>query len=874
MTSTSPQPSIDALLAHADWVRRLARSIAGETLAEDVAQDTWAAALRTPPGSQHNLRGWLTRLVQNFARQHRRSDRRRQQREAAVANAEPLPSSAELAERADLHRHVVRHVLALPEPGRTVVLLYFFEGLPLRDIANRQGLPLETVRTRLKRAVASLRRTLGARRQRALALLAAPAGTTMAGTVSSTLIPALLMSVKAKLLVAAIVVTALGFGVQLLNDDSAPTPMQTEAVANAAGDAASATTDPQRDSPANATTESNNERELVPTAPESDSATKSSTAAGPRTHLHGLLVGMVRDAPWSTQLVLGAGGADHPELRAAVNPNGTFTADVTPWIDGPGGIELIADDPGYLRLRRTLSAAIVRKSSEERPLKVQLTAACALRGRVLASTTGKPVHRAPVSVHLVRENQPVAQPTDSSHTDSDGRYEMRVPRGAAALVVALPPADLEVPNLGQIPMIGMLFRRAGQKGWLPASTRVVASPSRHTDVLDTTLHPGHAVTGTLREADGTPVRDAEINALVDDNPVTLYPPAADVRWWHGDILWFDIANTTTDEHGHFRLDNLPARECDIVAETFLPDAFCLGDNMTRRVTAPAQNVEIVLPTAVVTIRVEHDGKLVDGSWLELRGERTNLKGHTNGGRIRLMFEPGKNVRVTAGAPGFTENWIELSTAAGYSEQRIPLTPAPDRRVTLKLEGVQPATAHFVWHRLDLEPDTKRVEPRRFEQAGDDGVFEFTDLEPGRYRVEICRPRRPQERLTCEFANTSLIVDVPFAGQVERTLALQRGGRLRIRATTPTGEFLAGKCRVTDQAGRDVPLRFQIGGSGGYVTTRHGKIAARGVNEADRLLPPGRYDLTVELDDCDPHHAAVLIEAGEIATVEVVRTPAR
>src|SRR5436190_1898691 len=55
---------------------------------------------------------------------------------------------------------VVAAVLALEEPYRECVLLRYFEELSPRAIAARQRVPLETARTRLKRALELLRARL------------------------------------------------------------------------------------------------------------------------------------------------------------------------------------------------------------------------------------------------------------------------------------------------------------------------------------------------------------------------------------------------------------------------------------------------------------------------------------------------------------------------------------------------------------------------------------------------------------------------------------------------------------------------------------------------------------------------------------------
>ena len=161
MRNPSSNVDIGDLLVHADWVRHLARGlVANAAQADDVVQDTWVAALERPPVQATNLRGWLARVVRNVARQRGRSEARRERREVATARGEATSSTAELADRAALQRDVVGHVLTLDEPFRAVVLLRFFEGLPPRAIADRLGVPVKTVNSRLQRAFAKLHEKL------------------------------------------------------------------------------------------------------------------------------------------------------------------------------------------------------------------------------------------------------------------------------------------------------------------------------------------------------------------------------------------------------------------------------------------------------------------------------------------------------------------------------------------------------------------------------------------------------------------------------------------------------------------------------------------------------------------------------------------
>ncbi len=156
-------PTIESLLEHADWVRGLARTLVRDPdRADDVVQETWLSALESPPRDATNPRGWLGAIVRNAVRQRARSDERRSAREAAAARTEAQSDTADLVARAALQRELVGHVLALEEPYRTTVLLRFFEGLEAIAIAERDAIPLSTVRSRLQRALELLRRRLDA----------------------------------------------------------------------------------------------------------------------------------------------------------------------------------------------------------------------------------------------------------------------------------------------------------------------------------------------------------------------------------------------------------------------------------------------------------------------------------------------------------------------------------------------------------------------------------------------------------------------------------------------------------------------------------------------------------------------------------------
>lgn len=176
MSDALPTPDRMALLEHRAWVRALARRLVrDENDVDDVEQETWATALRTGPAEPRALRSWLGVVASRLALQRLRGETRRARREEVVALARREERSpADVVAEADAHGHVVQAVLALDEPYRTTVLMRYFEGLEVADVARRMSVPVETVRTRIKRALERLRTSLSDDEGRPLAIVLAP----------------------------------------------------------------------------------------------------------------------------------------------------------------------------------------------------------------------------------------------------------------------------------------------------------------------------------------------------------------------------------------------------------------------------------------------------------------------------------------------------------------------------------------------------------------------------------------------------------------------------------------------------------------------------------------------------------------------------
>jgi RNA polymerase sigma factor (sigma-70 family) len=175
---------MEELLAHADWLRRLAAHVArgDDAGAEDALQETWVAALRAPPGRDRPAQPWLAEVLRNFVRRALRGQGARQAREGRGGEAVAPATPDELLERAQAQRLLADLVMGLDEPFRATVLLRYFEGQSAAEIARAAGVPAGTVRWRLKEGLDRLRARLDQRQpdHRWVALLL-PLPRTLAG---------------------------------------------------------------------------------------------------------------------------------------------------------------------------------------------------------------------------------------------------------------------------------------------------------------------------------------------------------------------------------------------------------------------------------------------------------------------------------------------------------------------------------------------------------------------------------------------------------------------------------------------------------------------------------------------------------------------
>ncbi len=165
---TSPLPA--AALDHVDGLFRLARHLTGsDTDADDLVQETYARALgaKTPfiPGT--NLRGWLFRILRNTYidayRRHRKNPVTLGEEDTAEAKdteTEPLRGDEELERLRTVVAEDIESALASLSVDAKTVILLDLEGLTEIELAEALGCAVGTIKSRLCRARAALRKRL------------------------------------------------------------------------------------------------------------------------------------------------------------------------------------------------------------------------------------------------------------------------------------------------------------------------------------------------------------------------------------------------------------------------------------------------------------------------------------------------------------------------------------------------------------------------------------------------------------------------------------------------------------------------------------------------------------------------------------------
>ncbi len=676
-----------------DWIRDHARSLRalGSALlgdahaAQDVAQDALAAALHER-GPIENLAAWLRTVARRRASAQERERAGRTARERRAARPERQASAADLAARAELVRRVAEAVGRLREPYRETLLLRFYEDLPPRAIAARQGVPVATVDSRLLRGLALARTELERisrgdaqhwRSSLALALgLPLPANSATPTAVdppapSTPLLLGGLIAMKVpSLLVAGIGLVGVALVVTLVRHDG-----ERSAASQAVVEAAGHTPDARDGSAAPRPETMAGRAALSPPA--------AVEPAPPSRVARGVVLGPLGEPVAGAAVLL---GAEDGALRAVATSDaqGRFESPCVAadrWIAaraegfGPSPLRALEDLDGELRLYLpTVGASL---------------------DVLVVDDAGVPLADARVVVGRERERS-VRQP-DGSRARTELRRSVRTDAAGRARIAPLPP--------------GWQGIAAQHERFAPARTFATLRVDAPNEVV-LALERGLTVVGTVRAVNGAPVAGVQLARGSATDRVAR-----------------------SDAQGRFELGPVDAGK--VVATA--PD----GREVETRVTGgPGETVRW---DPVLTEEATLRGVVVDEHGGALRGWRVSAHHDTwpgwtraaetdAGGRFAIHGCPDQPLRVElrAAADHALPALVVDGLRTGPEEHR--LSP-PSRRATVRgsfagLRGATPflqqiGTAQRV--RLTAGPGAEVA-------LDDDGAFVLSDVPPGRYRI--------------------------------------------------------------------------------------------------------------------------------------------
>jgi RNA polymerase sigma factor (sigma-70 family) len=154
---------------HAVEIRRYVARRLGPDVADDITAETFLVAFRQRERydiRRPSARPWLYGIATNLVGGHRRAETRlyrRMVRTGVDPVAEPFAELVEDRVSAQAARLGLAAALAgLPKSQRDVVLLIAWADLSYEDVATALDVPIGTVRSRMSRARAKLRRSLKA----------------------------------------------------------------------------------------------------------------------------------------------------------------------------------------------------------------------------------------------------------------------------------------------------------------------------------------------------------------------------------------------------------------------------------------------------------------------------------------------------------------------------------------------------------------------------------------------------------------------------------------------------------------------------------------------------------------------------------------
>ncbi len=758
-------PTAEQLLAHTEWLTRLARALVGDAAADDVVQDTYETALTKPPKREGPLRPWLGGVARNIARMATRGRVRREAREqATVVVQDEVPSPEELVERVQMQQKVGRLVLELHEPLRSTLLLRFFQGMSASDIARAQGVPAATVRSRMKDALDRIRAQLDAEHgndRRAWAGLLAPLPAAMPhGT--AVLAGGLIVKTSVKVLLVVIVAAVMAVGTRVAGlwgkstaDKPAPVAKTTPATmpspkpAEPAPSNASARALPtihdddpkgtlrlegqvidEHDAPVAHAMVAIDANPPIVVESEADGgfvfdglirrdyrieATAGDRYAGPaRLRLtekpEPVTLRMRKGGAVEVTVTERAGGKPVPgaqvELRSTLTWKAATNADGVAKLQGVGASwsALAVQAKGFAPSAMRVSTSGIADSVEK--VALSLARGAALSGRVV-DEAGKPIANARVVATNASEPLPVVDPRrDGVLTSGDGAFT--------------------IPSLSA----GTWRISASAGEYAPTTSAPLALDGEHArSGIELRMTSGATVRGVVQDRSGAPIAGADVSVVVA-----------------GYVPWRARRQAFTDASGTFAVGGLARRAFDVVAWHESGASAIVPVDLTAKaehaVTLTLDVSGAIAGTVVdkagqpigdaqVIAEPDWTGGTADRAAWGVRGVQETVTDQA--GAFKFAGMPDGSYRVRAARSGASEAALELSPGVVTKPNGAPIkivVPADGRAIgKVQLADGKPVTA-FTIELGSTEPRAFVTKDGAFAVSGAAGTYPLTVAGPG------------------------------------------------------------------------------------------------------------------------------------------------
>jgi len=868
--------------------------------AEDLVQATFLAAIERAAAwdAERPVYPWLLGILTREARLwNRRAAREIEPERLARATA---PEGAAAARASELAERLEEGLRALPPRYRALVRAHLEDGRGPRDLAAASGLRPGTVRVRIHRGLALLRRALpsglalgglvlcsrrwAAVRNRVLdaARAAAPRG-----AVAGTVVPAAALGVavmSTKTLAASSLALAAGLALWLvpragIGRDEAGASASTQDVAERAvlsGRGPSVAEGAALEGPS--------------TAPLSGALPGATRVAAPiaGTFLVGEVTGLASIPEGGLQLLVratpkvqqGTPPAWRPPWdlggeQVHVHANGPFAFDISRIApEGEGSVEVTVDHDDYVPARFAAERAEPAAAGRR-----EYRAHLALEARTPVTITGRVrvppgFEEPPVEIALFRDHArrfalmtfalfgQGGGPDERATCDAEGRFELETQSGGDVVLVA-------------------------HHGALQPLSIALELDERFVDLGTVELTEGAVLAGRAL-FDGQPLPAGE--RVFVHKADGAQPAAGGLEELAGRRGEFAHAalEVRTGEGGRFRVGGLHPIDYEV---TVVPGHALGASHHYRRidgdgvlVRAPARGLEIESGLVPVVLEALGAGEPLDfvslqrsaedGSPLDRRQPRVHFgpfgEAAYGDGELRLLIHPERRFRATLASPGYADLELVLGPQDFGAEHRLRVElerVAARGRLEVELRCAAPGSLDGASIRALLFSATALLAADPPTVRG--GVAVFEDFPPGAFQVSLgfqLVPEWPPDEQPYAIGG-SLQVEESAEPERRAVCELEVGGRIRLDVQG-LAEGEAPGFVLLDENGDEVAFRYLVAGEAGTGTTTSDVFVPGVPNWLGRVCSPGRYRLVMVAGDGAQVEREVVVRAGETTRVTI------